>query len=324
MNSRLYVVVNFGGPRSLDEVESFLKTLLLDKDVVRTPFPNWLHDFLFRRIAKKRAKKVAEDYEKIGSKSPIYEDTEAISQLLRVYLNGPVLTFHRYLPSTHRKFCAQVEEHQVDEIIVVPHFPQFTYATTGSIARFFDKHLSKECVSKMRWIKSYPDHPGFISLWQQSIRQFLESKALNEEEVILLFSAHGVPYKFIEEGDLYEEESERSFKAVTAAFPKALCRLSYQSKFGPGAWIKPYTEDVCKIILNWSRGRKHVVFIPISFTSDHIETLFEIEEQYLPLIQEAGLNAYRAPCFNQSEQWAKVLAQIAMQQERVNTQMLIR
>jgi protoporphyrin/coproporphyrin ferrochelatase len=324
MIKTLYLIVNFGGPRSIDEVEPFLKTLLLDKDVVRTPFPNFIHDLLFKRIAKKRSKKVAKDYASIGGKSPIFEDTEYVAERFRNYVEGKVMTFHRYLPATHQEFCQKLSQEKCDEIIVLPQFPQFTHATTGSIARFFDVKLPKECIAKMRWVKSYPSHPSFISVWQQVITDFLEQQKLLQEETILLFSAHGVPYKFVENGDVYQKECEASFHATVCAFPNALCRLSFQSKFGPGAWLKPYTEDACKTILNWNRGRKNLVFIPISFTSDHIETLFEIEQEYLPLVKERGINAFRAPALNRREEWIQALVKISQECPYSTTKALIR
>jgi protoporphyrin/coproporphyrin ferrochelatase len=324
MKKTLYLVVNFGGPRDLNEVESFLRMLLLDKDVVRTPFPDFAHDILFKRVAKMRSKKVAEDYASIGGKSPIFEDTEYVAERLRHYVEGEVMTFHRYLPATHKAFCQKLSAADCDEIIVLPQFPQFTHATTGSIARFFSDNLPKKCVEKMRWVRSYADHPAFVETWQRHIRRFLDENNLKEEEVILLFSAHGIPYKFTETGDPYENECQDSFNAIVQDFPKALCRLSYQSKFGSGAWLKPYTEDVCKTIINWNRGRKHLICVPISFTSDHIETLFEIEEEYLPLIEERGLKAYRLSTFNRKEEWIQAQVNILQKSPLSKTTQLIR
>lgn len=319
-----YLIVNFGGPRSLREVEPFLCALLTDQDVVQTGMPQFFHNFFFQRIAKKRAEKVAHQYVEIGGRSPIFEDTEAVAKHLSGLLSRPVLTFHRYLPSTHAQALRAVQELPVDEIHVFPMFPQFTYATTGSIARLFCKHLPPETLNKLRWVKSYPSHPAFVSLIQNSIHTFLERSGLREEETILLFSAHGVPKKFIENGDLYEAECETSFKRVMEGFPKALGRLSYQSQFGPGEWLRPYTVDVCEGILGWNEGREHLIFVPISFTSDHIETLFEIEKEYVPIIENQGLKGYRLPAFNQNGEWIRAIAQILSEFTPLHTSMLVR
>jgi protoporphyrin/coproporphyrin ferrochelatase len=319
-----YLLVNFGGPRALSEVEPFLQALLTDRDVIRTAMPQTLHNFIFKRVAKKRASKVSEDYAEIGGGSPIFEDTEAVAEALRRHFNAPVLTFHRYLTSTHKKSLEAIVNLKVDEIRVFPMFPQFTYATTGSIARFFHKSLPQSITAKLKWIKSYPTHSAFIRLTQKSIQNFLNDNSLEEENTILLFSAHGVPQSFIEAGDLYEGECLASFQKVMEAFPKILGKLAYQSKFGPGEWLKPYTVDVCEGIRGWHESRENLVFVPISFTSDHIETLFEIEKLYIPIIQDQGLKAYRLPAFNRSEDWIETICSIIQDTLPVNNSMLVR
>lgn len=319
-----YLLVNFGGPRSLNEVEPFLKALLTDQDVVRSQMPKLMHQFLFQRVAKRRAQVVAKDYALIGGGSPIYEDTEAVAEKLKKRVLGPVVTFHRYLLETHEDSIQQLLELDCEEIKVFPLFPQFTYATTGSIARLLYQTLPKEVLVKLKWVKSYPTHPAYIELLQNKVRKFLESKNLSEEEIILLFSAHGIPKKFVEGGDLYEGEVRGTFEKVMQGFPRTLGRLCYQSKFGPGEWLRPYTIDLCERIAEWSQGREKVLFVPISFTSDHIETLFEVEHQYMPVIREQGFEPYRLPGFNRCNEWIEVIAKILEDTTPVSTNMLVR
>lgn len=183
-----YLIVNFGGPRDLNEVEEFLVTLLTDQEVIQTPFPPFLHRLLFTRVAKKRTKTITGDYAKIGGKSPIFEDTEAVAAQLRERLNGPVLTFHRYLPKTHAEFLQNmraIAHHE--KIRIFPLFPQFSYATTGSIALWFSKHLPRDLLNKMDWIKSYPAHTAYLRAFAEIIQEELENKKWKEEETILLF-----------------------------------------------------------------------------------------------------------------------------------------
>jgi len=312
----MYLIVNFGGPRSLNEIEIFLKTLLCDQDVIPSKLPPFLHKFLFSRIAKERAVKIRVDYEEIGGASPIYADTERLASALSAKLNAPVLTFHRYLPSTHKDALAKISQH--NSLKVIPLFPQFCYATTGSIARFFAPLPQ----NKLRWVKSYAAHPAFIKSYQRRIKDFLQKQNLKEEETLLLFSAHGVPVTFIEEGDLYERECNLSFENVMKAFPNAKGHLSYQSKFGKGEWLRPYTNEACEDLSSFNR--KNVVIIPISFTSDHIETLFEIEKLYLPPIRAQGLNAYRCPALNLEPYWIDALVEIAQSSDLCNNRMLIK
>jgi len=318
-----YLLVNFGGPREVIEIEPFLKALLSDRDVIRTKFPTWLHNWFFGRIAKKRALEIREDYERIGF-SPIYKDTEAMREALESAFNSPVFTFHRYLPATHATSLFKIEECKQKEIRVVPLFPQFCYGTTGSIARFFSKRLSLAAAQKLRWIKSYAAHTAFIGSWHKRIAKFLVEKKLEEKNTILFFSAHGVPKIFIDEGDPYEEECEGSVSALMERFPNIPSRLAYQSKFGRGAWLLPSTEEECKNALAWAQGRREIVIVPISFTSDHIETLFEIEELYLPIIRSSGLNAHRCPALNLEPEWISALQTIASERDLCENQRLVR
>ena len=318
-----YLLVNFGGPRGPGEIEPFLKELLCDRDVIRTKLPKWIHNQFFSRIARKRAIKIREDYERIGY-SPIYETTEALRNLMELILASPVFTFHRYLPATHQESLSKIEECKENEIRAVPLFPQFCYGTTGSIARFFSERLSLDASGKLRWIKSYADHPAFIEAWKTRIENFLEEKKLERRDIFLFFSAHGVPRSFIDEGDPYEKECERSVSAVMEGFPDIPGRLAYQSKFGRGEWLLPYTDEECKNVSKWTLGRNEIVIVPISFTSDHIETLFEIEKLYLPIIRSKGLNAHRCPALNLDPAWIFALQSIAMQPNLWRNETLIR
>ena len=319
-----YLIVNFGGPRNLDEVRPFLRELLTDQDVIRTNLPKLLHNLIFRRIARKRAVKVTEDYRLIGGRSPIFFDTEALADRLQAHLDGPVLTFHRYLTATHREFIFSIKQHSYDEIRVFPMFPQFTYATTGSCARWFHQRLPVDVVEKMRWIKSYPSHPAFVRSQQQSIRRYLQQNGLNQADTTLLFTAHGVPKKFVQTGDPYEKECQASFEAVMEAFPEAHGILAYQSQFGKEEWIRPYTSEVCEEIERWNQCRHNIVFVPISFTSDHIETLFEIETMYMPVIRQKGLQVYRVPALTLDPDWIQAIFEIMKDENVHNNRMLIR
>ncbi len=319
------LLVNFGGPRSIDEIRPFLTELLTDTDVIRTSLPSFLHRLLFKRIAKKRSKKVAHDYELIGGKSPIFEDTEAIAERLRSKLRCPVLTFHRYLPGTHAQFVSDMKLFaDCESVRVFPMFPQFSYTTTGSIARWFAEHLCKKTVEKFRWIKSYPEDPGFIEPFQAVLQKTLEENQFSEEETFLLFSAHGLPKSYISTGDPYQGECESSFKKMVERFPRAAHRLCYQSLFGKEEWIRPYTAEFCEELGAQVKSYRNVVVVPLSFTSDHIETLFEIEQQYLPILKAHGFNAVRCPAMNRKEEWIDGIAKIISSSDWVSNGKLVR
>lgn len=303
-----YILANFGGPRNLLEVEPFLKELLCDQDVVYTRLPSFIHRLIFRKIAKKRTLKVSHDYELIGGKSPIYQDTENLAALLSKKLNAKFHSFHRYLPQTHSAFIEKIEKSTAEKIVIFPCFPQYCSATTGSILKFFSKKLSKKTQNKFQLIKSYPSDNHFVIPFQSLIKEYLAKQNLSEESTMLLFSAHGIPQSFVQRGDCYQTECEKSFDLIKKGFPQAESLLCYQSKFGPGQWLMPYTVDVCRDIATFSPFRKNIVFIPLSFISDHIETLFEIEKLYLPLIKRKNYQAFRCPALNLHDDWVSGIA----------------
>jgi ferrochelatase len=325
MDSTAYLLVNFGGPRDLNEIEEFLIALLTDQEVIRTSLPAFIHRWFFTRVAKKRSRKIAPDYALIGGKSPIFEDTEAIADSVGEILGAKVLTFHRYLPKTYTAFIEQMENlSDCSEIRVFPMFPQFSTATTGSIALWFATHLSPHINNKMAWVKSCPGHPSYIEAMDSCLRTFLKETGWQEEECALLFSAHGLPQEFIRTGDVYETECQLTFNLIKDRFPKALSLLSYQSQFGKGEWIRPYTNEVCEQMAVKAEGRQKVVVVPLSFTSDHIETLYEIEELYLPVIRRQGMQAARCPALNRRPEWIEAIAQMFRESANAELGQLLR
>jgi ferrochelatase len=300
------LIVNFGGPRSLEEIPEFLRELLCDQDVIRTRMPPFVHRLFFSRIANKRAQKIVAEYQLIGGRSPIFEDTEFVAQKVREQLQCPVLTFHRYLPSTHADFLHNIHRISCEKLLVFPLFPQFSYATTGSIARWFSKYVKRD--HSLRWIRSYAGHEAYISCMQRVLADYLEQQRLARDETMLFFSPHGLPQAFVDTGDPYEEECQLSFRRISQGFPLSV--LAYQSKFGKGEWLRPYTNEMCENVGVWAKGARHVVFVPLSFTSDHIETLFEVEHQYLPILRAKGIQAYRCPALNRRKDWCEAIVHI--------------
>ena len=307
----MILLANFGGPRSLDEVKPFLQALFTDRDVIRTRFPDWIHRLIFNRVANKRALRIRSEYAHLGGKSPIYENTEALAHLLAEKTGRKVVTFHRYLPETHAASIAAITE----PTLVLPLFPQFSYATTGSIARLLARHTNR-----LLWLESYAGHPAFIRAYAQRVRSFLQEHNFLEEETLLLCSAHGLPKSFIDEGDPYETECQLSFRTLLSHFPQTQGHLAYQSKVGREEWLTPATEVACREI----PARKNAVIVPITFTSDHIETLVEIEQQYIPLLAERGMRALRCPALNLEPYWVDALAELTQETNLCTTQMLIR
>lgn len=315
------IIVNFGGPRDLVEVEPFLVSLLTDEDVIRTPLPSWIQRRFFRSIAKKRAKRVANEYAKIGGKSPIFEDTQWVVDQLKNNLGVPVIGFHRYLESTHNQFLEELSSFKDTQWVVFPLFPQFSYVTAGSVARWFKENIDKKILANIRWIRSYPTQQDYIDAFAHIIREMIEENDLHD--ATLFFSAHGLPVKYIKDGDPYQKECEASYEALRSLFSSHPSLLAYQSQFGRAQWLGPATKDICESPDGFLDKQRSVLFIPLSFSSDHIETLFEVEE-YRQELADAGFRAYRCPALGREPKWLEAIKKIVETSSVVETATLIR
>jgi ferrochelatase len=305
-----YLLVSFGGPRGLEEIEPFLVELLGDQDVIQTGMPGWVHRRVFGWVARRRVSMVKGQYEAIGGKSPIFEDTEELARRLEARLGARVLTFHRYLSATHRAFLEEMRQVK-GEVVVVPLFPQFSYTTTGSAARWMMRHLPWDVVQRMGWIHSYCDRPEFIDA--------MAAQLGNVGDAMLLCSVHGLPVQYVLQGDPYQKECLRSLRALQERLGSARMVLGYQSQFGEDEWLKPSTAELCEQL----EGR--VVIVPLSFVSDHLETLFEIEHEYVGRLRQRGMECERLPALGLNDMWVDGLARMMKKRRQLcTTGMLIR
>lgn len=154
------ILVNFGGPRNLEEVPSFLTELLTDGDVIRTSFPRFFEKWFFKRMAIKRAGIIAHDYKLIGGKSPIFQDTESIAEELRSRLNLPVITFHRYLKATHAETFQKIQESGSDEFVVFPLFLNLATQQQGALPGFLKTTSMKKRFQRCAGSARIPHTPA--------------------------------------------------------------------------------------------------------------------------------------------------------------------
>jgi ferrochelatase len=291
------VLLNFGGPRHLDEVEPFLFEILRDPNTIRVPAPRWLQDRLARRIAHRRAPETRRQYGEIGGRSPIVADTDRIAEALRVALAAagvplPVLVAHRYLPGWTAALAAEVAAAGCDLILALPLYPHFSYATTGSSLE--QLALALEAAGfrgELRAWRSYPDDADYLDALEARLRGCLEAGALRPEDTVILCSAHGLPTRYVEGGDPYRLELYRTLERLRERLSGWRIDLSFQSRVGPMEWLRPYTDEYIPELAQ--QGIRELVFVPISFVNDHIETLYEIGVTYFELARRHGLRPHR-------------------------------
>ena len=313
-----YVLANFGGPRNSAEVYPFLRELLTDPDVIKTPLPRCCHNCLFGSIAWCRSKVKVKEYAAMGfdgGGSPLFGVTERMAAALRAKTGLDILTFHRYNPDTHAAFFKCVNALPAgSRVECITLFPHYSCATVGSIEGIFAKRIDKGI--RVRVMRSYHVEPGYIRGMAATVLRRLADIPAENGPVHLIFSAHGLPKKMIDDGDPYKAENEATYAAIMALIrddhPAAAARiggstLCFQSRLGWAEWIKPYTIDVVNGV-DPEGDVKDYLFVPIAFTMDHLETLSEIEHDYMSVIREKGLRAHRADAMNLDEEWTDTLA----------------
>jgi ferrochelatase len=299
------LLLNLGGPEQLSDVRPFLYNLFSDPEIIRIPF-RWLQKPLAWFISTSRAQKSQENYRQIGGGSPLRRITEEQANALQVNLRGKGLDASVYIGMRYwnpftEEAIAQIKKDGIQELVVLPLYPQFSISTSGSSFRLLEDLWNADPeLQKIKYtvIPSWYDRPGYVESMSDLLRQELDQCA-DPEKATIFFSAHGVPVSYVTEaGDPYQTEIE----GCTALIMKTLNRpnphvLAYQSRVGPVEWLQPYTED--KLEALGEEGVKELVVVPVSFISEHIETLQEIDMEYRELAQEAGIDHFRrVPALN--------------------------
>lgn len=230
-------------------------------------------------------------YAKIGGSSPILGQTEAQARALEKALGqGNTDEWRGYVcmrywhPMTER-VVQSVRRYAPDRIVLLPLYPQYSTTTTGSSFKAW-KETSSFTVPSSE-IESYPTDPGFIAASVELVRQGLAEAGAGKTRV--LFSAHGLPEKIVKGGDPYQRHVEQTAKAIVDAIGNLDSTVCYQSRVGPLKWIGPPTEQE---IERAGRDGANVVLYPLSFVSEHSETLVELDMDYRQLASEAGVAKY--------------------------------
>jgi ferrochelatase len=299
------LLLNLGGPDQLEDVRPFLFNLFSDPEIIRLPF-SWLQKPLAWLISTSRAKKSQENYKLIGGGSPLRRITEEQARALQAALRergqeAQVYIGMRYWHPFTEEAVARIKRDAIDQLVILPLYPQFSISTSGSSFRLLDA-LWQEDPSLQKIdhtvIPSWYKRSGYLQAMADLIQQQLDQLE-NPDEAHIFFSAHGVPLSYVEEaGDPYQQEIEECTELIMRQLNRPNPHtLAYQSRVGPVEWLKPYTEEA--ILELAEQGVKTLVVVPVSFVSEHIETLEEIDIEYREIAEEAGIhNFQRVPALN--------------------------
>jgi protoporphyrin/coproporphyrin ferrochelatase len=305
------LLLQMGGPDSLDAVRPFLLNLFTDREIIKIG-PAWLQPLIARIIVKKRAAHVEENYNLIGGKSPLRELTEEQARSLEKVLGDNYRCFvaMRYWRPSTIEALAAIRKAGIKDITAVSLYPHYSRATTGSSIKELKRVLAESKVDfNVRYIDSFYNDSGYIDAMGEKIREGLQ-QFHPLAEVELLFSAHSLPQSFIDEGDPYLAQIEESVRLIMQQF-KVPHHLSFQSRAGPVKWLEPSTDDMLKKLAG--SGVKNLLVVPLSFVSDHIETLHEIDIEYSKKAWELGIAKFeRMPSLNSSPRFIEALAALVL------------
>ena len=290
------VLLQLGGPGSLDEVQPFLESMFRDPDLFGLSLPSRVRDWLAHRLSVWRARSVTDLYAAIGGRSPIRETTlrqaEKLERELDRELRCRVFVAMRYgSPSTEAAVDA-VRAAGCRRVLLLPLYPQFAGATTGSSIREWTlRSREKGLVLPTERIDSYYRDGGYIAAVAERVGQALQRFSGHASPPHLVFSAHGLPARFVKQGDPYPQQVRESVRLVCRACPPGLDHtLCYQSRIGPQRWLKP---GLVETLRNLGRDRvESVLVVPISFVSDHLETLSEINIEARKIALESGIRQF--------------------------------
>ncbi|CAK9314652.1 unnamed protein product [Citrullus colocynthis] len=297
------LLLNLGGPETLDDVQPFLFNLFADPDIIRLPrLFRFLQRPLAHFISVLRSPKSREGYASIGGGSPLRKITDAQAEELKKALwqkdvPAEVYVGMRYWHPFTEEAIEQIKKDRISKLVVLPLYPQFSISTSGSSLRLLEGIFREdEYLVNMQHtvIPSWYQREGYIKAMADLIEKELKSFDF-PEQVMVFFSAHGVPLAYVEEaGDPYKAEMEECVDLIMEELEKRRMTnsytLAYQSRVGPVEWLKPYTDET--IIELGQKGVKSLLAVPISFVSEHIETLEEIDVEYKELALKSGIEKW--------------------------------
>ena len=300
-----------GGPDTLDDVQPFLYNLFCDREIISLG-PAFLQKPLAWLISRRRAAKSKANYAQIGDGSPLKNITvnqaKALEESLRADGDYSVTIAMRYWPPLADEAIESLLKQGVSRIIVLTLYPHFSKATTGSSVSHFRNCLNRLAPGlPVRVIANWPTQTSYIKALADNITNGL--RTFDSPKVTVVYSAHSLPVSFIEEGDPYVDHIKQTILAIEN-ITGTLGRLCYQSRSGPVEWLSPSTPDMLEQLA--TEGCKNILMVPISFVSDHIETLFEISILYKQGAARLGMHLQACASLNLNPTFIQALRELVI------------
>jgi protoporphyrin/coproporphyrin ferrochelatase len=317
------MLLNLGGPDSLPAVRPFLYNLFSDRQIIRLG-PAFMQKPLAWLISTLRSPKAEKMYRQIGGKSPILDITQAQAKALEEALNkgaNPPQSFKVYIGMRYwhpftEDVVGEIFRDGIKKIVGLSLYPQYSVTTSGSSLSQF-REVASRYTMQIVIVDSWHNHPLYIAALVDVIKKGLESFSPSSliphpsslGDIHVLFSAHSLPQKIIDQGDPYVDQTLETIREIEKLLP-IKWHLSYQSKSGPVKWLEPSTDNKLEELA--SNGVRNVLVVPISFVSDHIETLYEIDILYRNLARRLNINMQRTESLNIHPKFIEALQNIVL------------
>ena len=299
------LLFNLGGPETLADVRPFLFNLFSDPDIIRLRWRPMQRPLAWL-ISTQRYKKSRGYYEKIGGGSPLRRITDEQARALEAALgvrgiDARVYVGMRYWSPFIEDALDQIARDGITQLVVLPLYPQYSISTTGSSLNKMNAIVSANGPGNqtISVVRNWHDDTGYIAALAGTVSEELaQFPDQNPSRTHIVFSAHSVPVSYIEAGDPYLDQTRDTVRLVMEALGnKHPHSLSFQSKVGPVKWLRPSTDETLRRLA--SEKVPQVLLVPVSFVSEHIETLYELDILYRDVAEEVGVAHYRrAPALN--------------------------
>jgi ferrochelatase len=324
------LLLNMGGPDSEAAIAPFLTNLFMDPEILPLPLPGFLRGFVARRIAAKRAVKVLPRYRLLGGRSPQGELTARQAQALQAKLNADVhppptpspegrgsseprwrvLVAMRYWHPFTEEALEEAATLHPARLVALSLYPHYSRAVGGSSIGELHRVLRRRPFNcRITSVDQFFRHPLFLKAHADRITAALAQFPGGGRDAFVLFSAHNLPEKLIKQGDPYLDQVKATVDGLLPSIGERPWRLAFQSRSGPVKWLTPEVADTLRALA--AAGRRQVLMVPLSFVSDQIETLHEIDIVYTDEARAAGVDFRRTPAFNDAPDFVALLAALA-------------
>lgn len=311
------LLFNLGGPETLGEVRPFLFNLFSDPDIIRLPW-RALQKPLAWLISAQRYRLSRGYYEQIGGGSPLRRITDEQARALEQALAGRSIAARAYVGMRYwhpllEDAIEQIRRDQVTHLVVLPLYPQFSISTTGSSLNRMNALIGANgaAAPRVSVVEQWHDDANYLDALTASIEEELARfPDQNPSRIHIVFSAHSVPVRYIEEGDPYLDQTRETVNSVMQRLGSDRPHsLSFQSKVGPVKWLRPSTDEMIRKLA--LEGVSQLLLVPVSFVSEHIETLYELDILYRHVAEEVGIAHYRrVPALNCRTDFIDALARL--------------